>query len=151
MEQKIAIKISIAALAAIVFLEFLFIEAELFHYAPDIGIAFHLFGGFFVGLLAYYTFQKSLLKLEWYLIAIFILGTVGLAAVGWEGFEWVLGRITGSFYQASVDNTMGDLFVGLAGGFIACPIVLFRNVSIAKTLQVNLDTQTLQVRRRMSA
>ena len=151
MEKKIAIKLSIGVLISIVFLEFLFIEAELFCCAPHIGIFFHLFGGFFVGLLVYYIFQKSLLKLEWYLIMIFIIGMVCIAAVGWEGFEWVLGRLTGSLYQVSLDNTMEDLFVGIAGGTIACPVVLIRNIYVLKALAINIQPQNFQVPQRMSA
>lgn len=146
MEKKIAIKFSLAALACIVFLEFLFIEVELFEYMPNIGIFFHLFGGFFVALLSYYTFQKSLLQLEWYLIMIFIVGSVCLAAVGWEGFEWILGQLTGSVYQVNIDNTMGDLFVGLAGGVIACPLVLMRSGTTAKEADMQVQTE-----QRMSA
>ena len=81
----------------------------------------------------------------------FIIGVVCIAAVSWEGFEWILGRLTGSLYQATLDNTMEDLFVGLGGGIIACPIVLIRNFSIAKTLDVNVESQSLQAERRMSA
>lgn len=146
MENKIAIKLSVAALAAIVFLEFLFIEVELFEYLPNIGIFFHLFGGFFVALFTYYFFQKSLLKLPWYLIGIFIVGVVCMAAVGWEGFEWVLGRITGSLYQASLDNTMEDLFVGLAGGLLACPLVLTRNSILVKSLGLITSKQVDEAR-----
>ncbi|ABG58187.1 hypothetical protein [Cytophaga hutchinsonii] len=146
MEKKIAIKLSVAALAAIVFLEFLFIEVELFEYLPNIGIFFHLFGGFFVALFTYYFFQKSLLKLPWYLIGIFIVGVVCMAAVGWEGFEWVLGRITGSLYQASLDNTMEDLFVGLAGGLLACPLVLTRNSILVKSLGLITSKQVDEAR-----
>jgi hypothetical protein len=127
MEKIIVIACSLMILAGIVFMEFYFIEAELFYSFPNIGIGFHFFGGFFIAIITYYMFLPALSQLKWYMILIFLLGTVGLAAVGWEGFEWVLGRITGSFYQASVDNTMEDLFVGLTGGFFACPFVLTRN------------------------
>lgn len=131
-EKIIMILISCLALASIVFLEFYFIEKQLFHDFPNIGIAFHFFGGFFVSVIVYYTFISSLVKLEWYLIATFLLGAVCMAAMGWEGFEWILGRITGSLYQADLDNTMEDLFVGLAGGLISCPVLLLRNFTLVK-------------------
>ncbi|MBC7450148.1 MAG: hypothetical protein H7259_01520 [Cytophagales bacterium] len=131
--EKIAmIVLSCIGLLGIVFLEFYFIETSLFDQFPHIGIGFHLFGGFFVGIICYYLFLNTLIRIDWHLVMIFIIGTVGLAAVSWEGFEWVLGRITGSFYQASVDNTMADLFVGLGGGLMACPIILFRNIRFSK-------------------
>lgn len=151
MEKTIAIKTTIIGLALIVFLEFLFIELELFQYAPNIGVLFHLCGGFLVGILAYYIFQHSLIQTEWYVTFIFIIGTVCLAAVGWETFEWVLGKITGSLYQVDLDNTMEDMIVGLSGGIIACPIVLIRNMYIAKTINETIHTQNMDVERRMSA
>ncbi len=127
--------LSLTMLATIVFLEFYFIEAGLFEYFPNIGIGFHFFGGFFVSVIVYYMFITALTKLDWYLIALFLIGTVCMAAVGWEGFEWVLSRITGSPYQVDVDNTMGDLFVGLAGGIVSCPFLLFRNSAIVRSIK----------------
>lgn len=128
------IMLSLAMLATIVFLEFYFIEAGLFESFPNIGISFHFFGGFFVSVIVYYVFIASLTKLDWYLIAMFLIGTVCIAAVGWEGFEWILSRITGSPYQVDVDNTMEDLFVGLAGGIVSCPFLLFRNSAIVRSI-----------------
>jgi hypothetical protein len=134
MEKIIIVASSILILAGIVFLEFYFIEAELFKYFPNIGVGFHFFGGFFIAVITYYMFLSAMSQLRWYMIVIFLAGAVGLAAIGWEGFEWVLGRITGSFYQASVDNTMEDLFVGLSGGLFACPLVLMRNVFLIQSI-----------------
>ena len=138
-EKIVMILTSCFILASIVFLEFYFIEKSLFEYFPNIGIAFHFFGGFCVSVIVYYTFIKSLVKLEWYLIVMFLVGTVCLAAIGWEGFEWVLGRITGSLYQATLDNTMEDLFVGLTGGVFSCPLLVMRNSSIAKYISIKKE------------
>ena len=143
MEKIIVIVTSLLILAGIVFLEFYFIEAELFEYFPNIGISFHLFGGFFVAVMIYYIFLPSLSKLEWYLIMMFIVGAVGLAAIGWESFEWILGRITGSFYQASVDNTMEDLVVGLSGSILACPFVLIRNFTLIRNVRIKQNERSV--------
>lgn len=133
-EKIVMILTSCFVLASIVFLEFYFIEKNLFEYFPNIGVGFHFFGGFFVCVIVYYTFVASLVKLEWYLVALFLIGTVCIAAVGWEGFEWVLGRITGALYQATLDNTMEDLFVGLAGGLVSCPLLVFRNSALVRSV-----------------
>ena len=114
-----------AALVLIVFLEFLFIKLELFHTFPYAGILFHLGGGMAVGTVAYYLFQSQLGNLNWYVKAGYIVGMVGLAAIGWEGFEWMFSHF---FYdnnlQGSLDNTMGDLYVGVLGGCLAALFVV---------------------------
>lgn len=135
--------LSCLGLACIVFLEFLFIEAELFQYLPNIGIGFHFFGGVFVALNAYYLFQVELLKLKWSLVSVFVVGMVGLAAVGWESFEWVLSQFTGSPYQGSVENIIEDLFVGLFGGIAASIFISYRHVVVAQVFEMTaeLDTQ----------
>ncbi|MGN6647194.1 MAG: hypothetical protein ACTHJT_11770 [Cytophaga sp.] len=131
-EQILVICSSFLILAGIVFLEFYFLEEQLFEQYPDIGIGFHFLGGFFVTVVTYYMFIKNLSELKWFLLILFLTGTVALAAVGWEGFEWTLGRLTGKFYQVSIDNTMLDLVTGLAGGIIAWPFVLLRNFFFCK-------------------
>src|SRR4051812_24086714 len=110
-------------LLLLVLLNFVFIYAELFKYTPHIGIGFHLVGGFTVAFGVLYLFRLQMLLLQRYIQSIFMLGCVALAAVAWEGFEWVLSVF---FFekslQCSLDNTMGDLYVGLAGGLLACVI-----------------------------
>lgn len=125
-KKRTIIFVLFLGLLLIVFLEFLFIKAELFDYVPNIGIGFHLFGGWFVGLLTYYLFQSSLDKVEWYIVAIFIIGSVSIAAFGWECFEWCLGQLRGRKFQGTLDNTMEDLFIGFLGGVLACPVILLR-------------------------
>jgi len=139
MEKKAIILLSCLGLVSIVFLEFLFIEAELFQYFPNIGIGFHFFGGFFVALNAYYLFQVELLKLKWSLVTVFVVGMVGLAAVGWESFEWILSQLTGSVYQGSVENIVEDLFVGLVGGIAASIIISYRHVVVLKVLDMGME------------
>jgi len=139
MGNKKIVLLSCLGLACIVFLEFLFIEAELFQYAPDIGMGFHFFGGFFVALAIYYLFQVELLKLNVFLVLLFVVGTVGLAAVGWESFEWILSQLTGSIYQGSVENIHEDLIIGLIGGFIASLIISYHHLVITKLAAVTAE------------
>lgn len=126
LKAKNIILVCCGTLLVLVFLEFLFIQLELFINFPHIGILFHLVGGIAVGLGVYYLFLPHLAGLPWYVKTCFIVGAVGLAAIGWEGFEWIFSRF---FYhnnlQGGLDNTMGDLYVGLLGGCLAaCWVVL---------------------------
>lgn len=139
MEKKIVVLFSCLGLASIVFLEFFFIEADLFQYFPNIGMGFHFFGGFFVALNAYYLFQVDLLKLKYSLVSVFVVGMVGLAAVGWESFEWILSQFTGAPFQGSVENIMEDLFLGLIGGVVASIIISYRHIVIAKVAEMSMD------------
>lgn len=134
-KNKQGILLSGSALVLIVFLEFLFIKLELFHNFPYVGILFHLGGGMAVGTGTYYLLMRQLIRQVWYIKAGFIVGIVGLAAIGWEGFEWTFSHF---FYhnnlQGSLDNTMGDLFVGVLGGFLAA-LFLVLNKEHRKTEQ----------------
>jgi len=107
-------------LIILVCLEFLFIKFQLFGYAPHIGIFLHVLGGCFSGLLLYGIGMDSLIKTPILLQLIFVLGTVAIAAVTWEGFEWALGMALNRRMQGSINNIMLDLFTGMIGGFIAC-------------------------------
>ncbi len=119
-------------LVLIVFMEFLCIQLELFDELPYAGIVFHLVGGMAVGVGIYHLFQSYLAALPWYIKGCFIIGAVSFAAIGWEGFEWAF---THFYYhnnlQGSLDNTMGDLYVGVSGGCLAAGwIVVSRQWSV---------------------
>ena len=122
-------------LVLIVFFNFLFIQLLLFDVFPYAGIVFHLAGGIAFGIGAYYLFLLHLVGLPWYIIVCFIIGAVGLAAIGWEGFEWTFSQFYYNNLQGSLDNTMGDLCVGLLGGCIAAGWVVFRKRTAPKTVE----------------
>ena len=117
------ISLCFSTLLLIVFLEFIFIQAKLFKYVPHIGIGFHFVGGMAIAGISLYLFRSAMLLQKRYIQSIFMLGCVALSAVGWEGFEWVISTY---FYnnnlQGSLNNTMGDLYVGLAGGVAVCVV-----------------------------
>lgn len=112
--------VSTIILIILVGLEFIFMKFHLFDYLPHIGIFLHLFGGCFSGLLLYGIGMESLKKTPILLQLIFVLGTVAIAAVAWEGFEWGLGMVLNKKMQGSINNIMLDLFMGMMGGFLAC-------------------------------
>ena len=107
-------------LIILVCIEFAFIKFHLFDYFPHVGILLHLLGGCFSGLLLYGLGMDSLIKTPILLQLIFVLGTVAIAAVTWEGFEWGLGLALNRRMQGSINNIMLDLFTGMIGGFMAC-------------------------------
>lgn len=108
-------------LLLLVLLEYVFIQAKLFKYVPHIGIVFHFVGGIVIAGAALYLFRSAMLFQKRSIQSIFMLGCVALAAICWEGFEWMFSTY---FYnnnlQGSLNNTMGDLYVGLIGGVAAC-------------------------------
>ena len=114
------ILVSVLILIMLVCIEFLFMTFHLFDYAPHLGILLHLLGGCFSGLLLYGLAMDSLAKTPILVQLIFVLGTVAIAAVTWEGFEWGLGMVINRKMQGSINNVMMDLFTGMMGGFMAC-------------------------------
>ncbi len=128
------IVVSALVLVTLVCIEFVFVKFWLFDYAPHLGIFLHLLGGCFSGLLLYGFAMDSLMRTPVLIQMIFVLGTVAIAAVSWEGFEWGLGIILSRKFQGSINNVMLDLFMGMMGGFLACFWVYMLHVKrIART------------------
>lgn len=48
---------------------------------------------------------------------VFVLSFVALIAVLWEFFEWGIDVVFRSATQGGLEDTLGDLFFGLLGGF----------------------------------
>lgn len=124
--------ISTLVLILLVSTEFLFIVFSLFNYAPHIGIVLHVLGGCFSGLLLYGIAMGSLMRTPILLQLVFVLGTVAIAAVAWEGFEWCVGMIFNKKMQGSINNIMLDLFMGMLGGLLACLWVYVNHVRSLK-------------------
>lgn len=118
--QKLIIR-SAVILIALVCIEFAFMIFELFSYVPHIGVGLHLLGGCFSGLFVYGFGMNSLKKTPISIQMIFVLGGTAIAAVVWEGFEWVLNM------QGSVYNLLLDLYMGMLGGLLACVWVWIEN------------------------
>ncbi len=91
----------------------------------------HFLGGFFVGGVFFYFFQKKTVVLDlrgnWLITFVLVLGFTALVGVCWELFEFSLDQILGIgqkvtplIAQGNVADTMGDLFFDLLGsGFFA--------------------------------
>lgn len=91
----------------------------------------HLLGGFFVGSVFFYFFQKKPtaldLKKNWLITFTLVLGFAALIGVGWEFLEFTLDQILGIgqkvtplIAQGNVADTIGDLLFDLLGsGFFA--------------------------------
>ncbi len=117
--EKMHLRICVVVLISLLLLEFIFIQAQLFEALPYAGVFFHLCGGCAVGIAFYSLFRKDMLNLPVFLRVIYIISFVSLAAIGWEGFEWCFSLFYHNNLQGSLDNTMGDLYVGLLGGIMA--------------------------------
>lgn len=89
--------------------------------------AMHFSGGIAVGLLAIYAIWywpsfQTIQDSGRVAITLFITGTVVLAAVFWEFYEFVLDTkfpwFKGALSQPSLRDTMADLFFGFLGGLV---------------------------------
>ncbi|MBC7450237.1 MAG: hypothetical protein H7259_01970 [Cytophagales bacterium] len=117
--NKTPVILAVSILAITVFLEFYFIQYELFALFPHIGIFLHLIGGMCIAVGMFYFYYADTKPLNWFMQLFFIMGNVSMAAMGWEGFEWILSQFSNNSYQGSVNNTMADMYLGIAGGLLA--------------------------------
>ena len=121
--------------------EFIFMIFSLFDYVPHIGIVLHVLGGCFSGLLLYGIAMGSLMRTPILLQLVFVLGTVAIAAVAWEGFEWTVGIAFNKRMQGSINNIMLDLFTGMLGGLFACLWVYVNHVRSLKRKDERLTSK----------
>lgn len=90
---------------------------------PAFDIPMHFLGGCAIALTAFFLLriasEQGWMKIHSKLVQlIFIVSFVALFATLWEFYEFLTDRYLGTFNQPSIADTMGDMFLGLLGGFI---------------------------------
>lgn len=98
-----------------------------YHFRPDLAvldIVAHFCGGFAIAWMGYIFFSGlgrlgSISKeTPLWLVEYAILGTVMLAGVIWEFYEWTSDHYFGAHMQFGLTDTMGDLLMDLSGGIL---------------------------------
>jgi len=79
----------------------------------------HLAGGAAIGISAFYFLKYYIPDLTAWILVILIISLAGLAAVGWEFFEFALDYKFHSQHQPGLIDTMKDLYFGLVGASIS--------------------------------
>src|SRR3989344_4068728 len=107
-----------------------------YRFFPWFDIPMHVLGGISVGctfvFILRYIEKETPVRLG-NLKFVFIISLVALTAVLWEFFEFSLGFFTGISFQGNLEDTLADLFLGLAGGtFIALLSSHFKSISAVK-------------------
>lgn len=118
MNSKTIVVISLVLLFTLVLVEFIFIRFELFDYFPNIGIILHVFGGVLVSHFMYYIKYPHVNTVDKFVEFIYVIGSVAIACISWEVFEWILGFIFKRVFLGDLDNTIFDLIMGVTGGMI---------------------------------
>lgn len=100
------------------------IATQVFHIYrdfPDFDIPMHFLGG--LTICYFYTVCLHAPNAEIFLgrhtkfsSAIILTSLTGMTTILWEFAEWTLDHLTDSNAQVSLDDTMGDIFMGLMGG-----------------------------------
>ena len=124
LESEIMIKklVSFFALPALLFcLHLVMVFLGLYKAHPWIDIPMHVLGGVFIAYsfsLAVTYFQAGNILSELNVISriVFLFALTSLATVIWEFGEFSLDSVFGTLAQASLADTMLDMFLGLVGG-----------------------------------
>jgi len=131
--MRIRFRHAFAGIVAVLIFQAFAIACHLYNRQPNLDIPMHFAGGFVTALLAIaiqHEFKKvhRIKHVTWWHELLFVIGFVALVAVGWEFFEFLVDsfwqRQLGFVSQISIQDTMGDLAMGLIGGGVAH--VLFR-------------------------
>ena len=88
---------------------------------PQLDVLMHFAGGvaiacFFARALAALERAHAWLRVDRRVLALLALGWTGTAAVLWEFAEYLSDRYAGTSAQGSLEDTLGDLLLGLLGG-----------------------------------
>ncbi len=106
----------------------IFILTGLYDVFTWLGMPMHFIGGISIAYFSFYTInylqEEKYLRLNKFLLFVFVISLVSLFAVLWESYEFLVDIIFGFNYQPSLEDTMADLFIGLAGGMTAILILL---------------------------
>lgn len=83
----------------------------------------HLAGGvaiacFFARALEALAHERAWLRMDPRALALFAIGWTGTATVVWELAEFLCDRYAGTSAQGGLEDTLGDMLVGLVGGFV---------------------------------
>lgn len=106
---------------------------------PDIPM--HVLGGVFIAYsfslaVTYFQERKILSELNVFSRSVFLFGLTSSAAVIWEFGEFTLDFFFDTVAQASLEDTMLDMFLGLVGG--TALIVFFARESIKECLKKDI-------------
>lgn len=92
-----------------------------YEFYPNMDIIFHLLGGASIALT--FTFILTYLKRariyksrSFFVDVFFIVGAVGLFAIFWEFYEYLITVFFGLEWIGDLGDTLFDLFLGLVGG-----------------------------------
>ncbi|MEK6800311.1 MAG: hypothetical protein AABY05_00090 [Nanoarchaeota archaeon] len=106
---------------------------------PWLDIPMHFLGGLSVYLTYSMLFEwmkkkGEVGKMNELIFFLFMISLVVLTAVLWEFMEFILDRMTASYTQLGLADTIGDLFLGIIGGVFAYFIIKIKNKNSHKSL-----------------
>jgi hypothetical protein len=107
--------------AAVLALHIVLTFFGVYSFLPDTDAIMHVLGGFAFGLSAggLIWHARALGEIQYEGRApqvVIVLGMVGLAAIGWEVFEFACDTWLGTRSQLSIADTMKDQVLGIVGG-----------------------------------
>lgn len=84
----------------------------------------HLAGGAAIGLSTYYFFRIYGPRTPLWTMAILMVTTASLAAIGWEWLEYGFDAFYDSHHQPGLADTMKDLYFGIVGAMLAAVLII---------------------------
>lgn len=114
----------------VMFVQVLAIMFHVYELFPSFDVPMHFMGGVAMAFVAYYgtlLFMKphAVQSIPLVVDFLLVLGFVAIIGIGWEWFEFILDHVfvmlrpTIGLSQASIGDTMADLFFDLLGGAVA--------------------------------
>jgi len=109
----------------------------------------HLAGGISLGLLVFGMIGHAVSK-GWcpdpgrVILPVLIVSLVATGAVCWEIYEWLSDAYLGTHFQPSLDDTVKDLALGLAGGIACAAMVLTSGTHAALPASAGVERRPLK-------
>ena len=116
---------------------------------PNLDSAMHFAGGISLGIFIFGLLGKAIRK-GWCpdpgraLLLVLIVSLVTTGAVFWEIYEWLSDTYLGTHFQLTLDDTVKDLVLGLAGGIVCAWMVYISRAYTTRFGTAGIDRKPLE-------
>ncbi|HUT39715.1 MAG TPA: hypothetical protein VM011_00100 [Gammaproteobacteria bacterium] len=135
-------------LSVLMVLHSLFVYMDVYS-IPHLDSAMHFIGGIALGIFIFGMMGHAIRR-GWcpdpgkMIMLVLIVSLVALGAVCWEIYEWLSDAYLGTHFQLTLDDTVKDLVLGLAGGIVCTSMVLASGAYAALSVQGDMQPKALK-------
>ncbi len=135
-------------LSVLMLLHILFVYMNVYS-IPHLDSAMHFIGGIALGIFIFGVMGHAIRR-GWcrdpgkIIMLVLIVSLVTTGAVCWEIYEWLSDAYLGTHFQLTLDDTLKDLVLGLAGGIVCTSMMLASGAYEMLSVQGDVQRKALK-------